>query len=720
MANGIRVMWRDIYRLTQTPELFLESGNVRRLIDEAGFASVDMMPPTVAESVDGLRDFLVESTRRHEAELRSAVHATGHGDNARHAARCLFAHSAPVASSLGRWLQGLSCPCDFEDDLQLKALALLADDAGAGQAEMSRTDGFRRIARSIDLVSAAGQPGDIVADRSLRDGVFRLPAILFALSRRSEMFVPEIAGLDFALRTVGLLPVWRVLAETMHASGWERLDLAVQQTDALPRGHTPASLSRHILDRHDTSPERHSRIRDGMVWAINALAADAADFVAVVRLAADPARAMARLIQERAGEAAVYHQDFALEGKSLKRWFVEAKSDPQPLVDALARSRLICRGDPDRSMLLGSLLRPDGRMFRIFQPEDLDVIRRWILSLAEPDAPAEPGPARVSATASPPEHRRPIEAGDLQLGAVPENIRDAYHLLQGRALAPRTRRFALDYAQFWLSVARRSIGASARSLPEKWQQGLLRSWLLDAHALHDEAFQRTEEQSMPSRETLIDQTLQLAPLTLIDGAWLQGFSEVAYASSRVGAPLFRIYWDELGNGDRSINHPRIYRDLLVSMGVELAPTGSREFAHDPRLRCESLRLPVFWLCLGKLPATLRPEILGLNLAMELSGVGGSYRSARKVLKHHGFSMQFVDLHNTIDNVSTGHSAWAADAIDAHMAAAAQFVDQDDEWDRIRAGYAALAPVTKRSSELDFFKQQKRSWRARTAREPSHA
>ncbi len=61
-----------------------------------------------------------------------------------------------------------------------------------------------------------------------------------------------------------------------------------------------------------------------------------------------------------------------------------------------------------------------------------------------------------------------------------------------------------------------------------------------------------------------------------------------------------------------------------------------------------------------------PEVLGLNLAMELSGVGGTYRRARLALKEYGFSTRFVDIHNTVDNVATGHSAWAADAIDTYL------------------------------------------------------
>ncbi|REG58526.1 hypothetical protein B0G80_1184 [Paraburkholderia sp. BL6669N2] len=241
-------MWRDIYRLTLNPEIFVDSDNLRNLIGEAGFGSVDTVPLKVAGDVDALCDYLSRIASNCEMQLRSRIEAVGHSGNIRRAARGVFMQSAPVASALGRWLQGLSCPSNFEDQMYLKTLALLADDIGVGKPEMSRTDGFRQIARRFDLVNAAGQAHDLVADRSLRDGAFRFPAILFALSRRSEMFVPEITGLDFALRTIGLLPVWRVLAGYFDDPEWRRLDLAVPQTDVLPQGHTPTSLARHILN----------------------------------------------------------------------------------------------------------------------------------------------------------------------------------------------------------------------------------------------------------------------------------------------------------------------------------------------------------------------------------------------------------------------------------------------------------------------------------------
>jgi hypothetical protein len=328
-------------------------------------------------------------------------------------------------------------------------------------------------------------------------------------------------------------------------------------------------------------------------------------------------------------------------------------------------------------------------MFRIFSPEDLTVIHRWIDGLPAADAAdtdVRRGPHYPAAAP------RPGDQETFGTAEAPTGLREAYFRLQGRALSPQTRAYAVDYVQRWLRASRKDIDRDGRSLPAVWPKDGLRSWLLDQHDQHDLAFSESDPGALPSREDVIDSTVQLAPLTLIDGSWLQGFTDVHLASSRIGFPLFEIYWDELGNGQMPLNHPKIYRDGLIQMGVELPPTGSRDFAHDERIREESLRLPVYWLAIGKLPRTFLPEILGLNLAMELSGVGGSYRSSRRFLKHYNFSTRFVDIHNTIDNVSTGHSAWAAEAIDTHLRRLPTSEPErvGAEWERVRVGYASLA------------------------------
>jgi hypothetical protein len=381
-----------------------------------------------------------------------------------------------------------------------------------------------------------------------------------------------------------------------------------------------------------------------------------------------------------------------MEGCPLSARLAEAANNPLPLLETLARSRFVRPGDASRSMLVNGLVSPRGRMFRVFPDHELATMRDWIevLPAASPWAPPvlEPSPGPHPPA---PDLSGPTPAEEDR---APASLREAYYLLQGRALPPALRAYAVSYVQRRLHRVRRGISDPSRALPAQWSASGLRPWLLGQHDLHGQAFEEMERNQVAhTREDVIRSTLQLAPLLLIDGAWLQGYTDLGCACSAVGRPLFRIFWDELGNGERQLNHPRIYRDLLASMGVELAGTGTWEFAFDPRFDDASFATPVYWLCLGKLPASFQPEVLGMNLAMELSGVGDGYREASRFLRAHGFSTQFVDLHNTIDNVGTGHSAWAADAIDAFMSDVAHTQGSaaiPAAWARVRLGYDSLA------------------------------
>ncbi|MGV9452182.1 iron-containing redox enzyme family protein [Streptomyces sp. NPDC003635] len=682
-------MWRSLYKEAIEPEALFEVAHVDALMEQVAGAGQGQ------RDTDTLKQVLDRVTRHREDATHTAqlARAAEEGEQALdQVIRSLLIEALPMASVLGACLQGLSAPGVFEDDLQLQALALLADDIGVGSPRASRFDEYRLLVERESLNENSLPAEELASVAAIHDDMFALPAVLLAMTRRSDAYFFELIGADLAWRTLGPLPALAALRPYRESAvDWSRLDLgtASGRTDVTDPRAQCAEVAELCAE---TVPGAQERIVRGAAWLAAALERWNTALLDRCAAALDPERAMAELIQRRAREAAVYHHEFKLDGRALSDWLREAQVDPLPLVRALADSLLVRPGDHARSPLVRGLIGPRGRMFRIFSPQDLTIIHRWIdgLPVERGDRPRDD----VQASAYPAPAPRPTAREDAGTGSAPMGLREAYFQLQGRALSPRTRAYAVDYVQRWLRASRAEVDRDGRSLPAEWPRDGLRPWLLDQHDQHDLAFTETDPDALPTREDVIDSTVQLAPLTLIDGSWLQGFTDVHLASSRIGFPLFEIYWDELGNGQLPLNHPKIYRDGLRQMGVELPPTGSRAFAHDERVREESLRLPVYWLCIGKLPRTFLPEILGLNLAMELSGVGGSYRSARRFLKYYGFSTRFVDIHNTIDNVSTGHSAWAAEAIDTHLRRIAPTEPERirGEWERVRVGYASLATV----------------------------
>ncbi|MFJ3909775.1 heme oxygenase-like protein [Streptomyces sp. 2132.2] len=685
---GEQAVWRRLYAEAVEPEALFEVSQVRTLMEQVA-------GPEREQRDTGTSDRMLSEVERqredvrHADQLRLAAHESPEALDL--VIRGLLVEALPMASVLGVCLQGLSAPGVFEDDLQLQALTLLADDIGVGRPRASRYDEYRLLLER-ELLHEHSLPAEELASvADIDDALFALPAVLLAMSRRSDAFFFELVGADLAWRSLGLLPAFAALRPYRESAiDWSRLDpgTASGQTGL----DDPKALSARLAGLcADEVPGAGERVAQGAAWMASALDRWSSALLDRCAAALEPERALAELIRRRAREAAVYHHDFTLGDRTLAQWFREAQTEPLPLVRALADSKLVRPGDHARSPLVRGLIGPRGRMFRIFTPEDVNVINRWIDSLpAAPDDDTADAPV----TGYPAPAPRPASAPSPGAAEVAMELREAYYQLQGRALSPWSRAYAVDYVQAWLRASRENVDRDGRALPAAWPREGLRAWLLDQHDQHDLAFTESDPGALPSREDIVDSTVQLAPLTLIDGAWLQGFTDVHLASSRVGFPLFEIYWDELGNGEMPLNHPKIYRDGLRQMGVELPPTGSREFAYDERVREESLRLPVYWLSIGKLPRTFLPEILGLNLAMELSGVGGSYRSARRFLKHYGFSTHFVDLHNTIDNVSTGHSAWAAEAIDTHLRriTTAEPERLRAEWERVRVGYASLATV----------------------------
>lgn len=607
-------------------------------------------------------------------------------------------HCAPVMLTAGSWLQSLCAPGSFERPSTLAMLAVYADDIGVGAPRAGRADAYYTMLQSLALADYAAPLSQLCRDARIPDLSFHLPSVLLAMSRRSADFDAELIGVDALMRSVGLLPPLRLLAETGPTlTEWARLDFGVplRPADAVATPSTREALDL-LAAEHGDGRAVLERAAIAQAWLLELLIDWCEQVVADLRAACDPSFEMAELMRLRAREGSVYHENFVLQDKPLSQWLRDCQVDPGPFLQALATSRMVKPGRAEASSLVNGLVSSRGPMFRVFSPADLGVIRRWINSLGT--TATDPVQAPSEAPASLRWLRNP-RLSPPSPGPTPRSIRHAYHLLM-QPTSPGMQAWATRYVRGWLARAEHTELSEAEQLPASWSEQGLRPWLLRRHDQHSDDFTSHQQEPLPSRDALIDSTVQLAPLTLIDGSWLQGFTDFQHARSEVGYPLFDTYWDELGNGRLELNHPLIYRQVLRDMGVQAPPTASLEFADWSLLRPQSFELPVYWLCIGRLPRTFMPEILGLNLAMELSGVGGTYRQAHRALREHGFNTRFVDIHNTIDNVATGHSAWAADAVDTYLASvgAEQGADQQEAaWRRVRIGYASLgAPGTFRA------------------------
>lgn len=412
---------------------------------------------------------------------------------------------------------------------------------------------------------------------------------------------------------------------------------------------------------------------------------------------------MIQLVNDKAKYAHGYHGRMKMDGMP----FDDLMSrDPVRFVDALARSRWVMPGQPERSRLINELIGFNGPMFRIFNEADLVVIRNWIndLPLQTPEAItaaetiAPPMPGSLSPQASEPltSPRRTC-------------VRTLYHQLINIERFPAVRRQARAFAVRWLAQISANAAHDDSAMPLSFYNvEQLRAWY-DAKALGQVDAYTRQPEIEKSREQVIEEAVSLCPMIFIDGAWLQHWCAPGLLDSPTGSLFYQIYSDEIGNGEIGQNHANIYRQLMKAMSVDLPDFEQRAFVDWEGFDDQDFEVPVFWLSLSLFPRSFLPETLGLNLAMEMSGVGGAYRQARDELRHYGFPTHFVDLHNTIDNVATGHSAMALQAIEGFMDECAHLPESAQAlWQRIWIGYRAL-----RAPEKNL-----KSWWARNKFYPS--
>ncbi len=408
---------------------------------------------------------------------------------------------------------------------------------------------------------------------------------------------------------------------------------------------------------------------------------------------------MVRMIKEKAIYAADYHKNVKLDGFSFDRIITE---DPERFVIALGRSKWVNPGSPQKSIFPRHLTRFGGPMFRVFSQADLDVIDEWILSLPngiinilDVDAINNEDDDVQNTTAK--KHRKrvsiiPINKSDA-FNSRPLSARDLYYYLINIEHYPMIYRTAQKFIVQWLNRNSVSLFSGDRAIPfSDYTDQNLREWYYFSAKAQANSYIKAEHEIIKTREQVIKEATQLCPLILIDGAWLQKWCSPCLVDSEIGSLLYKIYSDEVGNGDVQMNHPNIYRTLMHDMGVELPEFGTMAFSHWDGFDESAFEVPVFWLSISQFPRQFLAETLGLNLAMELSGVGGGYRKAKDELKYYGYNTLFVELHNTIDNVSTGHSAMALKAIELYMGKITCSNSEKlikEHWERIWIGYRSL-------------------------------
>lgn len=623
--------------------------------------------------------------------------------------RFIALQCAPQGLLAGCLLQDTANPSLCHEALSAIVHGMHAWHVGQGQGQLTQGQPalYRHLLETVDVQLPAVSSRHLFEHVDILCSSWDLSAYRLSLAQHPESCRHEILGaalLDLFVALPG--PLQRAvgagaLAGAKYVSA--RLDDArLRMIDQARQAIQLALDASDAVDLDRSGPSAAQRVALGFMSSLHLLRRWERDVEANLQGGhIGPWRSMVRLVQRKGRYAVDYHGRQTLAQQPFDDLIVR---DPEGFVRALARSRWVSPGKPDGSLLFTKLLRFGGPMFRVFSDDEITILRQWIAALPlENDEQADrhaPEPA-TSSTCPFMDMHHPLVQN--LVASIPPAPRELYHRLLNIERHAASRAEALGYAQTWLARSAAAPRQSNHSLPfEDYAHERLRHWFEDRVLAQAQSYAGTPKDIVKSREEVVDEAVQLCPMIFVDGAWLQRWTRAGLVDTPVGALLYKIYSDEIGNGEVDLNHPTIYRALMQQMGVEMPDFRTREFTRFPRFDATAFDVPAFWLSVSQFPRRFLPETLGLNLAMELSGVGGAYRTARDELRHYGYSTLFVDLHNTIDNASTGHSALALQAIELHMdrfVAACNRTEIRSQWHRVWAGFCALASPKPRWTEL---------------------
>jgi hypothetical protein len=602
---------------------------------------------------------------------------------------------APVALVPGAWLVGFIDIANAHTALGVDALLLRSYHLGGGDSNLHRGNMFRDTlaAHSIHLAetkSIAFTEDVSIADASYIWGLVALGlgldvTTLGAYAVGYNLFVHAVRGpesaADFAF-------------DSRESTAFFRPDPAAVATHR----EIAIRMVLQTIAEHDDRAVAAERIRKGVMLGWELASSWRNEVTKLLGTNPTVEDEMLDLVKRKAKYGRGYHRERCLAGRSLDTQLQEAQEDARPLVDALASSPYVVAGKPEQSHFLVRSTAFGGPMFNVFSPIERDLVARWIEALPARQTASDPA---LQADASPDpsaNHERPLASRRLdgtkraerRLPRISE--RQLFHLMLTQPLDPVVRRRATERTEHMLKAIR--LNGKPKFFhytPEHFSE-----WYEITHREQVAAYKPVTEQWL-TKEEFCWVLLQLAPTVLADGSWLRSAALPGRDDTSIAGNLFRIYADEIGDGIRHQHHGNIYRELISSVRQELPPFTSTAFVESPLFIDGAFACPNHQMAISLSGQRYVAELLGLNLAIEFSGLGGDYMKAIDMFRSYGLDPYLVELHNTIDNPSSGHTMLSRRVVEQHLEMAYSMGGDElrqAEWRRIFCGYLSFKASTR--------------------------
>ncbi len=677
----------------------------RALIDAAlavALPQCDVGESLAVDADQAFKNLTAELAQARDVLQRQIGLRDDHSDAAQ---RAMLLERAPVRALAGVWLEGVSQPATQPDPLVNRLFsARVVDQVGRDPVPPQWLRHELALAQA-GLALPGVERRQFVASCAPSQATCMLGAFYSALALYGANDLPEVVAVHWAHHMLGIDAALGGPADDALSV---RDEAAACATDAL----------RHFAARAD-GPTLVARMARAVRVCVRLEALQVQAVLARVhRLQSEtPEQRVAQILQRHAAHAGKQHAQIRVGGKLLSDQLEADSFEPHAFMRALKASPYLQARPDGQACRFLAALEFGGPMFGIFNAEEAQTLSAWA-NEASPDAALAATPAAACAAA----HGNSLweriivaaraEARFDVLDAAPQpahGARALFHMLVNIENYPGALPLALARARDGLARAAVLLQAPSDGAAFRYTDARYFAYSREALEARLGAVYRdklvqpfTPLASVPDADDVVFQQKTFALGNLIDGAWAYRVGLRGRHRRLADAAVFQIYADEMGGGEVRKNHIELIHRVLRSMGVLLPHIASREFIDQDELLDELYPFAIFQLSLAQFPDTLRSEILGFNLGIEMFGLGELRLHEIQKMRHWGFDTAYEVTHLSIDNFGSGHSRTSVDAVVDHLdQIAIEFgaVAQQREWERVWTGYASFAQFVEPATAL---------------------
>jgi Iron-containing redox enzyme len=410
-----------------------------------------------------------------------------------------------------------------------------------------------------------------------------------------------------------------------------------------------------------------------------------------------PGNRVLALFRKKARYGQGFHKTIMIGKASLDEWFAGGLSDGPVFLDALAHSEWFDVWNPDNSVFFTRVTAPDGPMSGVFTRNELSILCDWLESRRITGR--EVAISDISRVVSGPgAARQPLQVRLKTIAALRRpSLREMFFRLVNVYEFPEVLPSARSYVEKCLGYTRCALTLTRKAELKyfRFSHAAFESRVNSIYRHQVDRYRPLQGEPRLDRHGWAGIIKQFAPTVLVDGCWLQNVNDPGMCNCPVSAFLWKIYADEIGNGESRSNHPMIYRRLLESLDVNLPAIDDARFANHEDFIAGAFDIPVYLLAISQFSCSFLPELIGVNLAIELSGLGAGYLRLAESLEYWGIDPTIVRVHQSADNMACGHSAIARRVVGRyldHIRSLNGEQAMQSHWKRIWLGFVSIRIV----------------------------